>query len=190
MMDEKLGGDLPDAALWKEMEKQLDQALLKKGTFTTARRYFGYATEKKEEFECLRISHKNIVFTDHEKIPDMKAIEGTQSLWEVAGGHEPHSESPEKWMLQVAAMPCSCVSCRGKSKETCEYIAIREPKQLVMREYTEQEKAENRERAKKSGHICQIQRSTHKDLWKCQSQQEDAGGKVEGAWKAFDRQQT
>jgi hypothetical protein len=81
-----------------------------------SRRFVGFATEDTVEFKEKSNQYKNIVFTDRKNVPKTQAIDGTQALHFVASSEEKHAD-PKKRKLCTAIMPCSCLSCRGKTEE-------------------------------------------------------------------------
>lgn len=131
---------------WEEWEAKLDPRILDKSEFTVSRRYFGYATDDKGQYEQLGTKYPHVVFTDREHIPTIGQIKGTQSLHSVAGDSSPKQPSrihgrPDTYKLTVAAMPCACLVCRGEiTDQECPFKHIRNEEVLHVREEDEREK--------------------------------------------------
>jgi hypothetical protein len=101
--------------------------ILAKNTFTVSRRFFGFGTEDKQEYERLRNQYAHIVYTDRTHIADMAKIRGTiTSFHEAAGERDPDTDNKSAWKLRVSRMPCSCLSCRGKITDPCRYMDVRQ----------------------------------------------------------------
>jgi hypothetical protein len=104
---------------WDDWEANGDERILKKTPFKVSRRFVGFATEDHLEFKEKSNEYRNIVFTDRQNVPKTQAIDGTQALHFVASSEEQHAD-PNKRKICTAIMPCSCLSCRGKTeKEVC-----------------------------------------------------------------------
>ena len=101
---------------WIQWEEASDARLMLRTPFTVSRRFFGYVTEDPQEFTQLRNQYHNIVLSPRQDIEKMKIIDGTQQLHEVMGGVGIQSsrvaaDGNKEWLLRVAKMPCSCLSC-------------------------------------------------------------------------------
>jgi hypothetical protein len=110
---------------WDDLEHSRDPKILEKSTFTVTKRFFGYATEDKCEWERLAKEYLHVVHTDRINIPDMPAIKGTIAFHEAAGERDP-TTTDSKWKLRVARMPCSCLSCHGQILDPCKYMHVRQ----------------------------------------------------------------
>jgi hypothetical protein len=100
---------------WEKLEAELDPKILDKATFTTSKRFFGFATDDKEQYEELRKVHEHIAFTDCEKVLSIPRIEGTYKLHSVAGDPSSQKLSADGtaiFKLTPRAFPCECIVCR------------------------------------------------------------------------------
>jgi hypothetical protein len=100
---------------WEKLEAELDPKILDKATFTTSKRFFGLATDGKEQYEESRKVHEHIVFTDREKTPSIPRIEGTHKLHSVAGDPSSRKLSADgtaTFKLTTREFPCDCLVCR------------------------------------------------------------------------------
>ena len=103
---------------WKKWELEKNEEILTKRVFRTNRTFIGLAAETKEEYDELVASgREHVVFTNREHVPDMKAIPGTQKIYQATGicvGEK---------TLTTAELQCSCGPCRSNpgNTETCLY---------------------------------------------------------------------
>jgi hypothetical protein len=119
-----------NAAIWKKYEQDNDPKILRKGTFATSKRIFGYATEDEAEYASKKSEFEHILYTDRVKTETTKAIRGTIGLHSVIGtGDKRDVGKGEEWLLNVAAMPCACLSCRGLVNKICPYVDIRQERE-------------------------------------------------------------
>jgi phage tail protein X len=136
---------------WAKYEAELDPKILDKSTFTTSQRYFGFATDKRDQYEDLKKEHEHIVFTDRNQVPSIPRIEGTQQLHSVAGipaSRNVSADGKVSYKLTVAAMPCHCLVCRGKISDTeCKFKHIKKERTL---EVSEEVKGTKRKRVDRS----------------------------------------
>jgi hypothetical protein len=98
---------------WEKLETELDPKILHKATFATSKRFFGFATDDREQYEELRKVHEHIVFTDREKVPPIPRLEGTHKLHSVVG--DPSlvvRRRTATFKLTTQAFPCDCFLCR------------------------------------------------------------------------------
>jgi hypothetical protein len=58
-----------DRKPWEKWEEEKDPRILGKTNFVTSRRYFGFASDDKAQFDELREQYEHIVFTDRENKP-------------------------------------------------------------------------------------------------------------------------
>jgi hypothetical protein len=68
------------------------------------------------------------------KVPKMVQIEGTQMLHYVASFASRDEQKEEKRKLKIATIPCSCLSCHGKNKKECEFVELRQEKDIWVKE--------------------------------------------------------
>jgi hypothetical protein len=152
---------------WKKYEADLDPKILDKATFTTSKRYFGFATDDKEQYEELRKEHDHIVFTDRDHVPSIPRIEGTHKLHSVVG--DPLSwkllaDGTTSYKLTVAEMPCACLVCRKKiTDRECPFEHIRKEQIL---EVSEEVKGAKRKRADHSQEETEALRQLEETLCK------------------------
>ena len=136
---------------WAKYEAELDPKILDKSTFTTSQRYFGFATDKRHQYEDLKKKHEHIFFTNRDEVPSIPRIEGTQQLHSVAGvplSRNVSADSQVSYKLNVAAMPCPCLVCRGKISDTeCKFKHIKKEQTL---EVSEEVKGTKRKRVDRS----------------------------------------
>jgi hypothetical protein len=118
---------------WDTFEKTKNTKILEKGHFVINNRFFGYGTEKKQEFdELIDAGYDHIVFTDRLNVPWAATVKDTLQLHSVEGRWlQPKRVSKrgsevDEWSLKLGTMPCACVSCRIGSSviEECSYKHI------------------------------------------------------------------
>jgi hypothetical protein len=90
---------------WEKLEAELDPKILDKATFTSSKRFFGFVTDDKEQYDELRNVHEHIVFTDREKVPSIPRIKGTHKLhseWAILllGSYPPTVQQPSSSPLE------------------------------------------------------------------------------------------
>ena len=96
-----------------EYEHDQDIRLLNNTPFTTSRTHIGFGTEEQDEYNTLKLIHRNIVFTDRINIEDMNVVQNTLKISQVSGEVLPQTTNPhEKWKLTTSLIPCSCPSCQ------------------------------------------------------------------------------
>jgi hypothetical protein len=59
-------------------KKQAD--IFKRNTYTVSRRFFGYGTENKAEYDEKSNTHHHVIYTNREHVPRMNRVEGTLKL--------------------------------------------------------------------------------------------------------------
>jgi hypothetical protein len=97
---------------WAKYEAELDSKILDKPTFTTSQRYFGFATDKRDQYEELKKKHEHIDFTHRDQVPSTPRREGTQQLRSGAGVPSSRNLSAYgkvSYKFTLAAMPCPCL---------------------------------------------------------------------------------
>jgi RNA polymerase subunit RPABC4/transcription elongation factor Spt4 len=131
-----LGGAVVSRTDWIKLEKELDDRIHQRGHFVVDNRFFGLVVDTEEERKTLSNEWKHIVFADRNDIPDMKPIEGTQTLHSV-DGHVASSSTrrsslnrpgTEEYLLTVAEYPCVCLICRDMIEDktqVCPFKDIR-----------------------------------------------------------------
>jgi hypothetical protein len=137
---------------WEKWEAAADPRILDKTPFKVSKRIFGFVTEIKKEFEELRNKYKHILFSDRLNVPTMERLHGTLKIHSAKGG-EPQDVATEKWHIQTAAMPCSCTSCRGMTKDECKWKHIRKEKEQWV-----SKKAKIKERPKNIEHQATLEK--------------------------------
>ena len=96
-----------------EYEHNQDVRVLNNTPFTTSRTHIGFGTEEQDEYNTLKLIHRNIVFTDRINIEDMNVVQNTLKISQVSGEVLPETTNPhEKWKLTTSLIPCSCPSCQ------------------------------------------------------------------------------
>ena len=80
----------------------------------------------------MEAGHNHIIFTNRQSIPDMKVVEGTQSIYQIQGNIDPIS--PKKWTILTAILPCACPPCRSNPSDimSCQYKESRKLKSRVV----------------------------------------------------------
>ena len=111
---------------WSNWEKDGDERILKNTTFTTQRTFIGLGIEDHDEYLQLKeAGNDHIIYTNRVSVPDMNAIEGTRTVFQIQGNIEP--TSPDKWTIHTSILPCSCSPCRSDTSnvDLCIYKEIR-----------------------------------------------------------------
>ena len=99
---------------WTQWEEDGNERILDDKTFKTNRTFIGLGVESEEECAFLQSQdYDNIVFTNCTNIPDMKAITGTQKIFQV-DGHSTRKDDGT-YRLDLAQYSCSCSECRKHS---------------------------------------------------------------------------
>ena len=118
---------------WIEWENNGNEKLIQKTPLTTNRTFIGLGTESEEEYNRLQTTGENhIIYTNRLSIPDMRAVAGTQKIFQISGDVDPISL--EKYTLVTATLPCSCPPCRinPTNIDTCIYKGDRDLKKIVV----------------------------------------------------------
>jgi len=111
---------------WSNWEKDGNERILKNTTFTTQRTFIGLGIEDHDEyFQLKEAGNDHIIYTNRVSVPDMNAIEGTRTVFQIQGNIEP--TSPDKWTIHTSIIPCSCSPCRSdpSNVDLCIYKEIR-----------------------------------------------------------------
>ena len=117
-------------------KKEVD--IFKRNTFTVSKRFFGYGTEHRDEYEQKSKTHRHVVFTNRERVPRMNRVEDTLKLHSVIGTNERRTsaQGATEWKLLVAQNPCACLACRGKDEMSCPFENMRKEKEIWVHENT------------------------------------------------------
>ena len=71
---------------WLEQEIEGNENIPTKTPLTMQQTLIGFATEYKEEFDCLEATgNDRIIFTDRASIPNMEVLVGTQTVFQPQG---------------------------------------------------------------------------------------------------------
>jgi hypothetical protein len=131
---------------WKAYEEAKDPLLYSWGPKTMTDSQVLYATDSKEDFECMKQQHpasKHIIFIDREIDPPTvgdKKAEGSSKWYQMEGSSDyPDQNKQNQYSLVVSKAMCFCQRCRSKDpneRKSCTYRSLREPRQLIVTDVT------------------------------------------------------
>jgi hypothetical protein len=128
-----------DRKPWEKWEEEKDPRILGKTNFVVSRRFFGFASDDKVQFDELREQYEHIVFTDRDnKPPAIPRVKDTLKVHSAANNpasRQPSADGgPDSYELSVGKMPCECLVCWGKINSCeCPFQHIRREETLRVR---------------------------------------------------------
>jgi hypothetical protein len=138
---EKLGKELTKTGEEKDIKKMLeykqtgDKKVVENTALRTRRTFVGVGTADTDEYDQLRqAGKKHVVFTDRGHVRDMKAVKGTQKLFQVQGAKKARPDG--EYDLHTFKLPCSCDNCINNPHQVnnCFYLESRGWKKEVVKE--------------------------------------------------------